>query len=206
MSETVGRLKEAAEDLLLTQGQAQTSLRDITERAGANVASVNYHFGSKDALLAEVFGAVLHEATELQRRRFEALPAGAPLEDVVRVWLAPGLPAPDRDPREARLWGIISRGMTERAPGLLAQTVSIRPLVEQHLLERLSTCLPHLSREELLLRHAATLAAVAAFAHQPPDLLGPDVPPPDPAVAADMLLAWIVGGLRAPATLPAVRA
>ena len=65
MGDTVRRLLEAAEDLLLTQGQAATTLRDITDRAGANVASVSYHFGSKDALLSQVFGAVLAEATSL---------------------------------------------------------------------------------------------------------------------------------------------
>ena len=102
MTDTVGRLREAAEDLLLKKGQAATTLRDITDRAGANVASVSYHFGSKDALLGEVFGAVLAEATGIQQARLTALPDDAPLEDVVRVWLAPALPSPDRDPREAR--------------------------------------------------------------------------------------------------------
>lgn len=195
--DTVARLREAAEELLLSKGQAGTTLRDITERAGANVASVSYHFGSKDALLGEVFRAVLEEATDIQRRRLEALPADAPLEDLVRVWLAPALPALDRDPREARLWSIIQRGMTERAPGLLAHAVAIRPLVEQHLIERLARCLPHLDREELLVRHAATLAAVAALGST-----GVDVFLPEGAGGrfADRLVTWIVGGLRAPAT------
>lgn len=198
MSETGRRLREAAEDLLLEKGQAETTLRDITERAGANVASVSYHFGSKDALFAEVFATVLNEATERQRSRFEALADAASLEEVVRVWLAPGLPGVPQDTREAKLWAIISRGMTERAPGLLQQTEAIGPLVEQHLIERLAACLPHLSREELMLRHAATLAATAALAGLD---LGPLSPAIDPAAATDMIVTWIVGGLRAPAAL-----
>lgn len=196
MSDTVGRLREAAEDLLLEKGQAATTLRDITDRAGANVASVSYHFGSKDALLGEVFGAVLGEATGIQQARLEALPDDAPLEDVVRVWLAPALPSPDRDPREARLWSIIQRGMTEQAPGLLPHAMAIRPRVELHLVERLAVRLPHLGREELLVRHAATLAATAALGT---GVLAPFGPGGPPERFADLLVAWIVGGLRAPA-------
>ncbi|MBK6869827.1 MAG: TetR/AcrR family transcriptional regulator [Kineosporiaceae bacterium] len=197
MADTVSRLREAAEDLLLIQGQAGTTLRDITERAGANVASVSYHFGSKDALLAEVFGALLQEATTIQQRRLDALPDEASLEDVVRVWLTPALPAQGRDPREARLWTIIHRGMTERAPGLLAQADAVRPLVEQHLIERLAARLPHLSREELMVRHAATLAATAALGSQGVEVFLSS----DPGThLADRLVTWIVGGLRAPAT------
>ncbi|MFN8080093.1 MAG: TetR family transcriptional regulator [Kineosporiaceae bacterium] len=197
MGDTVRRLLEAAEDLLLTQGQAATTLRDITDRAGTNVASVSYHFGSKDALLSQVFGAVLAEATTIQQRRLDALPATASLEDVVRVWLAPALPAEDRDPREARLWAIIQRGMTERAPGLLARAGAVRPLVEQHLIERLATHLPHLSREELMIRHAATLAATAALGSNGVEVFLPNAPG---GQLADRLVTWIVGGLRAPAT------
>lgn len=220
MGDTVTRLREAAEELLLTRGQAATTLRDITDRAGANVASVSYHFGSKDALLAEVFGAVLAEATAIQQRRMAALPADAPLEDVVRVWLSPALPARGRDPREARLWAIIQRGMTERAPGLLARAGAVRPAVEL-LIDRLAGCLPHLSREELMVRHAATLAAVGALGTLGPQVFLPEArtadptppsadqpavpaadPPADPAAdrLADRIVTWIVGGLSAPAT------
>src|SRR5512134_2009632 len=113
MGTTTDRLRTAAEDLLLEKGQAATTLRDITERAGANVAAVNYHFESKDALLALVFREALEEVTE-----------------VGRVWLAPALDPHAPDPREARLWSIIARGMMERAPGLLAATASVRDVVD----------------------------------------------------------------------------
>ncbi len=43
-----------AERLFAEQGLRAVSVRDITAAAGVNLASVNYHFGSKDAL---VFGA-----------------------------------------------------------------------------------------------------------------------------------------------------
>lgn len=36
------------------EGLASLTIRQIAERAGVNVAAVNYHFGSKDALVGEV--------------------------------------------------------------------------------------------------------------------------------------------------------
>src|SRR5438309_886040 len=38
---------------LREKGYARTTARDIAEAAGANLGSIGYHFGGKDALLAE---------------------------------------------------------------------------------------------------------------------------------------------------------
>jgi len=51
------RLIEAAGQLLAEKGFKETTVRDICEQAGANVAAVNYHFGDKEKLYEEV---VLH--------------------------------------------------------------------------------------------------------------------------------------------------
>ena len=190
---TPQRLLEAAEDLLLEQGQAATTLRDITQRADANVAAVSYHYGSKDALLALAYRQALDEVTQVQRQRLAELPPDADLDQVVRVWLAPALD--QQDPRQAKLWALIQRGMAERAPGLIEGMGEIRQTVDDHLIERLAAALPHLDREELYLRHAATLAAVSALQTGGMDLLIEGTP----ARLADELVAWIVGGLRAPA-------
>jgi AcrR family transcriptional regulator len=49
------RILRAAEELFMDRGFASTSLRMITARAKVNLAAVNYHFGSKEALIREVF-------------------------------------------------------------------------------------------------------------------------------------------------------
>ena len=54
-SETVERILDAAEHLFAEKGFAETSLRLITSKAGVNLAAVNYHFGSKKALIQAVF-------------------------------------------------------------------------------------------------------------------------------------------------------
>ena len=60
----------AAERLFALHGFQNVSVRDITAEAGVNLASVNYHFGSKDALLFEIFR---RRTSELNRERARML-------------------------------------------------------------------------------------------------------------------------------------
>ena len=46
---------DAAERLYAERGFGDVTLRDIVAAAGVNLAAVNYHFGSKDELIAELF-------------------------------------------------------------------------------------------------------------------------------------------------------
>lgn len=57
--DTVKSILNAAEELFSERGFAETSLRNITTRAGVNLAAVNYHFGSKKALIQAVFARFL---------------------------------------------------------------------------------------------------------------------------------------------------
>jgi AcrR family transcriptional regulator len=51
---TSDRLLAAATDLFASRGFHATSIREIAERAGANVASGHYHYGSKKGLYLQV--------------------------------------------------------------------------------------------------------------------------------------------------------
>ena len=52
--DTKERILDAAERLFAREGFHNTSLRAITGEADVNLAAVNYHFGSKEALLDAV--------------------------------------------------------------------------------------------------------------------------------------------------------
>lgn len=66
---TPDRLLDAAVDLFARHGFHGTSIRDIAERAGANVAAGHYHYGSKEGLYLEVLRAQFAEVRgELERR------------------------------------------------------------------------------------------------------------------------------------------
>jgi len=75
--DTKQRILDAAEHLFARQGFHGTSLRAITTRAKANLAAVNYHFGSKEALLDAVFDRRLIPLNEARRQRIEAVRAAA---------------------------------------------------------------------------------------------------------------------------------
>ncbi|RMF19081.1 MAG: TetR family transcriptional regulator [Gammaproteobacteria bacterium] len=71
-SDTVDRILDAAEELFAERGFSETSLRQITSKAGVNLAAVNYHFGSKNALIQAVFSRFLNPFTRSLRARLEA--------------------------------------------------------------------------------------------------------------------------------------
>lgn len=58
MGETADRVRAAATRLFAERGFAATSVRAICEAAGANVNSVSYHFGGKQALYEAILGGV----------------------------------------------------------------------------------------------------------------------------------------------------
>lgn len=61
--DTVTRILDNAEVLFAERGFAETSLRNITSKAGVNLAAVNYHFGSKKSLIQAVFARYLDPFT-----------------------------------------------------------------------------------------------------------------------------------------------
>lgn len=52
---------EGAKKCLVEKGFVGTTARDIVKASGANLASIGYHYGSKDALMTEAFMAVVQE-------------------------------------------------------------------------------------------------------------------------------------------------
>ena len=84
-----------AERLFALHGFQSVSVRDITAAAGVNLASVNYHFGSKDNLLFEIFK---RRTAELNRERARMLHeandrhAGKPpVREILEALFAPPL-------------------------------------------------------------------------------------------------------------------
>ena len=85
----------AAEMLWAERSFGEVTMRDIVAAAGVNLAAVNYHFGSKDELLADLF---VSRTTVLNRERFAELKAaeleggGRPsVEAILRALVGPPL-------------------------------------------------------------------------------------------------------------------
>ena len=73
--DTKDRLVAAASTLFAERGFNGTTVRDIADRAGANVAAGNYHYGSKKALYLEVLRAQFAEVRALLAARGASPPA-----------------------------------------------------------------------------------------------------------------------------------
>ena len=93
---TKERILDVAERLFAERGFPSTSLRDITAEAAVSLASVNYHFGSKEALLAALLDRRFRPMNDLRLERLDRLEstAGAtgnpiPVADVIRAFIAP---------------------------------------------------------------------------------------------------------------------
>ncbi|UIX30558.1 TetR/AcrR family transcriptional regulator [Streptomyces sp. GQFP] len=57
-------LLEGARRCLLEKGFVRTTARDIVKESGTNLASIGYHYGSKDKLLAEAYVSLVEELSD----------------------------------------------------------------------------------------------------------------------------------------------
>jgi AcrR family transcriptional regulator len=196
---TKDRIFVTAERLFAEKGLDGTSTRDITEAAGVNIAAVNYHFGSKEGLIAAMFYRYL---TPINHARLAMLDdaevsAGnrAPsLETVLEAFIRPVvIQATDSFMR------LMGRCLSE--PPAYSEKY-IYPLFEE-IIERFNAAvaraLPDLSHEEIFMR----VAFVAGTLHYALHMWSrPDCKPFDrlkrlePGELIRELIAFGAGGLR----------
>jgi AcrR family transcriptional regulator len=87
---TPERLIAAVERLLAERCDLDPPLRDITQAAGTNVAAVNYHFGSKAALVTAVIERALTEHADMMLDSVHALANAQPppsVEQILWAWM-----------------------------------------------------------------------------------------------------------------------
>ena len=92
--ETRTRILDAAEELFMQHGFEGTSMRLLTAKAGVNLAAVNYHFGSKHALIEAVFRRRLDPMNAARLAALESLEAESRPADpqlIIRAFVGEGL-------------------------------------------------------------------------------------------------------------------
>jgi AcrR family transcriptional regulator len=80
------QLLEGALLCLQTKGYARTTARDIAAASGANLASIGYHFGSKEGLLNAAVARTCEDWTEAIGKAAFSAPDASPLERIARSW------------------------------------------------------------------------------------------------------------------------
>jgi AcrR family transcriptional regulator len=160
---TAADILAATQKLLLERGEAKTTLRAVTELANANVAAVNYHFGSRDALIQQAYLSALQEVTVSQGARLQSLDANASLEEFVNIWLDPLLEPKSVSKREKDLWALLQRGSIENSPQLQQLTPSSEDMQKSPLIAMLKKRLPHLANSEIVFRHNAIMSGLGGL-------------------------------------------
>jgi len=70
--DTAGRIITAATRLFAEKGYERTSTKEICEIAGANIAAIHYHFGSKEKLLRHIIQRYASEVLSSSKRSLQA--------------------------------------------------------------------------------------------------------------------------------------
>lgn len=183
-------------------------MRMITGQAGVNLAAVNYHFGTKESLIQEIFEkrldalngrrvAALDEVVAHARRSGRALRPS----EVLEAFFRPALElAADTEQGGHRFMRLLGRTHTETSPfvqrflaGRYAETL-------QRFLAVLCAALPGVPREEILWRFyfmmGATSYAIAGTDNL--QVFEGRFDQHDPTQLIPRLMAFLLGGLAAP--------
>jgi AcrR family transcriptional regulator len=151
---TKDRILGAAEELFAQFGFAGTSLRQVTSRADVNIAAVNYHFGSKENLVNEVFR---RRMDQMSAQRLSALKAAVEerpgdLEAILAAFVEPALAlAQDRHGGGAFV-RVVARAYAEKNDALRKFLSDHYGHVLREFAKAIADCMPGLTKEELYWR------------------------------------------------------
>jgi len=190
---TASEILDATQKLLLERGESKTTLRAITELADANVAAVNYHFGSRDELIRQAYLSALTEVTTSQGARIQSLDEKADLEELVNIWLGPLLEPKSVSQRERDLWNLLQRGSVENVPQLQALMPSMQEMELSPLIALLGKKLPHLDRTEIVFRHNAILLGLGGLLRSS---IGTSIGKQSAASTKSFVSKWVLASLR----------
>ncbi|MFZ4396434.1 MAG: TetR/AcrR family transcriptional regulator [Kiritimatiellia bacterium] len=164
--DTRTQLLDTAERLFAAHGVEAVSVRDISREARANLGAINYHFGTLQALVVEVFQRRL---VPVNRERLNTLDAleqkmgrhPLRLEEILTAFIRPAL-LQAADPAQggtafARLMG---RCLGEPHPGLEVEIRRHLDPIRRRFDLALGRTLPSLSRIEIMCRMHLVIGAL----------------------------------------------
>jgi len=210
-SPTREAILDIAEDLFARQGYDGTSMRQITAAAAVNLAAVNYHFGSKEALLHAVLKRRLALVNQERLRVLDALEAeagGKPLKpsQILDAFFGTLLRlAADPEHAGRNFLQLLERTMTDPAGFLNTLFAAEYADVMARYQNALYAALPGVPRAEIMWRFHFMLGATSyaimgtgALRFVTDWNLDEAERPDDPGRLLPRLMSFLLGGLRAP--------
>ena len=151
---TKDRILGAAEELFAQFGFTGTSLRQVTSRADVNIAAVNYHFGSKENLVNEVFR---RRMDDMSRQRLSALQEAiqqhpGELEPILAAFVEPALALAQDRHGGAAFVRVVARAYAEKNDSLRKFLSDHYGHVLREFAKAIAAAVPGLSKEELYWR------------------------------------------------------
>ncbi len=169
---TKQRILDAAESLFAIKGFRGTSLRAITGRANVNLAAVNYHFGSKTALLEEAIKRKIQPLNQIRRKRLEEVRENArkkgkkpEVKAVLMAFIEPTLIFKKSNPDAKDFITFIGRSFAD--PDDTVRKVFLRFIkpIFQLLFETMCEALPEHHREVIFWRLHFSMGALFHMLH-----------------------------------------
>lgn len=164
--DTRSRILDVAEELFGERGLDRVSIRDITREAKVNLASINYHFGSKEDLIAAVFERRVVPVNEARLAALDVVEKSAgkkipKLEAILEAFIRPTLQSSLKPSKGGTAFSkLFGRCLSEPSPEVEALLKrQFEPLVER-MDAALKKALPHLSRSEIFWRMKFTYGAL----------------------------------------------
>jgi AcrR family transcriptional regulator len=149
------RLIEATRALLAERAEADVSLRAITDAAGANVAAVSYHFGSKEALVRAAIEQSIERLVHEQMDGLRAL-EDPTLEQIARAWAQPVVRAVAASPCPEQVFmRVVGRTLSTCTGERRIQVTQQSAGAEDLLVAALARVLPDQDEDALRFRAAA---------------------------------------------------
>lgn len=202
---TKERLLSAAEQLFAEHGFAATSLRQLTACADVNIAAVNYHFGSKENLITEVFRRRFDELTARRMQLLQAAVEADPtdLDAILAAFIRPAMEI-GMDGEGAAFVRVVARAYAEKNERLRKFLSDNYGHVLREFARAIQRCLPQLPKQDLYWR-LDFIAGALTYAMADFGLIRRPHGVSEQRhceLAADNLLRFAVAGLRAPAATP----
>jgi AcrR family transcriptional regulator len=201
--DTKSRILDVAEELFGEQGFDRVSIRAITRRAKVNLAAINYHFGSKEDLIAAVFERRVVPVNEARLAALDMVEKAAgkkrpKLEDILEAFIRPALQSFLKASKGGTAFSkLFGRCLSEPSPEVEALLKrQFEPLAER-LHAALKRSLPQLSRSEIFWRMKFTYGALHHWLLTK-DRFRPDwVEDVDVETQIHKLMSFTAGGFRA---------
>lgn len=148
---TKDKILGAAEELFATHGFAGTSLRQVTSRADVNIAAVNYHFGSKENLVNEVFRRRMDQMSAQRLAQLERALTEHPgeIEPIIAAFVEPALDMAGARSGSGAFVRVIARAYVEKNDALRKFLSDQYGHVPREFASALSACVPALGKAEL---------------------------------------------------------